>query len=292
MALLEDIPGTQGRVCEKAAVPDNGSGGDGLLPCHPSGKHSPTPARLSVPRPSPCFGKGTPCPTAVMVQGVPVLEAVVLVALVTDHLHHLLLLAARLQTLVGEDLKDDIAVVKRRMCCGAGAVPSLHARPWALTSLPHQCISCKALNFVSEYWLSLDSSLVIHWCFSLHRQGSPQSQNAQQEKECLAQGLLPSMPVQWGQPRAFQLLLGWIPAGPAPCSSFISWQDGVANCRLHFPNSSIQFPILVSQVAAQPHSITTLVSDCLHKALRMRTPPAHQPSLASACVNRDSTGQG
>lgn len=41
------------------------------------------------------------------------LEAVVLVALVTDHLHHLLLLAARLQTLVGEDLKDDMAVVKR-----------------------------------------------------------------------------------------------------------------------------------------------------------------------------------
>lgn len=32
------------------------------------------------------------------------LEAVVLVALVTDHLHHLLLFAARLQTLVGEDL--------------------------------------------------------------------------------------------------------------------------------------------------------------------------------------------
>lgn len=32
------------------------------------------------------------------------LEAVVLVALVTDHLHHLLLLAAWLQTLVGEDL--------------------------------------------------------------------------------------------------------------------------------------------------------------------------------------------
>lgn len=88
-----------------------------------------------------------------MVQGVPVLEAVVLVALVTDHLHHLLLLAARLQTLVGEDLKDDTAVAKRSTCCRAEAAPSLHARPWALTSLPHQCISCKALKFVSEHFL-------------------------------------------------------------------------------------------------------------------------------------------
>lgn len=78
-----------------------------------------------------------PCPTAVMVQGVPVLEAVVLVALVTDHLHHLLLLTTRLQTLIGEDLKDDTAVVKRSTYCGA--VPSLHARPWAETTLPHQC---------------------------------------------------------------------------------------------------------------------------------------------------------
>lgn len=87
-----------------------------LLPCHPSGKHSPTSLSLSVLRPSPCFGKGMPCPTAVMVQRVPVLEAVVFVALVTDHLHHLLLLAARLQTLVGEDLKGDTAVVKRSTC--------------------------------------------------------------------------------------------------------------------------------------------------------------------------------
>lgn len=88
--------------------------------------NSPTPPSLSVLRPSPCFGKGMPCPTAVMVQGMPVLEAVVFVALVTDHLHHLLLLAARLQTLVGEDLKDDMAVLKRSICCGA--VPSLHVR--------------------------------------------------------------------------------------------------------------------------------------------------------------------
>lgn len=58
-----------------------------------------------------------PCPTAVMVQGVPVLEAVVLVALVADHLHHLLLLATRLHAFVGEDLKDVVAVVKRTQCC-------------------------------------------------------------------------------------------------------------------------------------------------------------------------------
>lgn len=88
-----------------------------------------------------------PCTTAVMVQGVPVLQAVVLVALVTDHLHHLLLLAARLQTLVGEDLKDDTPVVKRNTYCSARAVPSLHARPWALTSLPHQFILYNALKF-------------------------------------------------------------------------------------------------------------------------------------------------
>lgn len=75
------------------------------------------------------------------------LQAVVLVALVTDHLHHLLLLAARLQTLVGEDLKDDMTVVKRSTHCSAGAVPSLHARPWALTSLLHQCILYNALKF-------------------------------------------------------------------------------------------------------------------------------------------------
>lgn len=43
-------------------------------------------------------------PAAVVVQGVPVLQAVVLVALLADHLHHLLLLAAGLQALVGEDL--------------------------------------------------------------------------------------------------------------------------------------------------------------------------------------------
>lgn len=109
-------PSTQHRECENAAVPDNRSGGAGLPPCHSPGKHSPTPPSPSALRPSPCFGKGMPCPTAVMVQRVPVLEAVVLVALVTDHLHHLLLLAARLQTLVGEDLKDDMAVVKRSTC--------------------------------------------------------------------------------------------------------------------------------------------------------------------------------
>jgi len=57
-----------------------------------------------------------------------VLEAVVLVALVTDHLHHLLLLAAGLLTLVGEDLKDDVEVVKRNTPGRARAVPSLHAR--------------------------------------------------------------------------------------------------------------------------------------------------------------------
>lgn len=79
------------------------------------------------------------------------LEAVVLVALVADHLHHLLLLAARLQTLVGEDLKDDVVVVKRNTPCRAGAVPFLHARPWALTSFPHQCLFRGALEFVSEY---------------------------------------------------------------------------------------------------------------------------------------------
>lgn len=106
-------PSTQGRECENAAVPDNWPGGARLLPCHPADKHSPVPAGLSVLRPSPCFGEGTPCPAAVVVQGVPVLEAVVLVALVTDHLHHLLLLATRLQTLVGEYLKDDMAAVKK-----------------------------------------------------------------------------------------------------------------------------------------------------------------------------------
>lgn len=108
---------TQGRECENAAAPDKAPGGAGLLPCHPSGKHSPVPASPSAPGPSPCFGEGTSCPAAVVVQGVPVLEAVVLVALVTDHLHHLLLLAARLHALVGEDLKDNVEVVKRNTPC-------------------------------------------------------------------------------------------------------------------------------------------------------------------------------
>lgn len=45
-----------------------------------------------------------------MVQRVPVLQAVVLVALLADHLHHLLLLAAGLQALVGEDLRAAVAL--------------------------------------------------------------------------------------------------------------------------------------------------------------------------------------
>lgn len=146
------LPGTQSRECENAvAVPDKGPGGAWFLPCHPSGKHSPIPASPPVPRPSPCLGEGTACPAAVVVQGMPVLEAVVLVALVADDLHHLLLLAARLQTLVGEDLKDNVEVAKKNTPARAGAVPLLHARPWALTNVPSQCHFWGALEFASKY---------------------------------------------------------------------------------------------------------------------------------------------
>lgn len=146
------LPGTQGRECENAAaVPDKRPGRGWLLPCDPSGKNSPIPASPPVPRPSPCPGEGTPHPAAVVVQGVSVLEAVVLVALVTDHLHHLLLLAAWLQTLVGEDLKDNVEVVKKNVPARAGAVPSLHTRPWALTNVLSQCHFCGTLEFVSKY---------------------------------------------------------------------------------------------------------------------------------------------
>lgn len=76
----------------------------GFLPRHP--------ASPAVPAPSPSFGERVPGPAAVVVQGVPVLQAVVLVALLADHLHHLLLLAAGLQALVGEDLRAAVAALR------------------------------------------------------------------------------------------------------------------------------------------------------------------------------------
>lgn len=61
---------------------------------------------------------------------------------------------------------------------------------------------------------------------------------------------------------------------------------------MHFANGSMQFPILTSHAAAQPHSIAISAPDSHHKALQMHTPPAHQPLLPTACANRDGPGQG